>query len=221
MSTYTVKWPSVWIKKIKGRYWTLNIKRPVIKKAKRRIKVAHWVAIRDWAVELYTDWGSRWNPWVAWCWWVIKSKWNILKRWNYLLEEDTTNNVAEYIWLICGLWDCIDSWYEKVDVFMDSLLVINQVLLEWSCKDDKMQELLKEVRVVSRQLDCEFNHIRREYNREADNEANIAMDRRKKSIKRLAKKVNAKNKRKILAEMSPKLRARMGKGLKFKYKYEI
>ncbi len=35
MSTYTVKWPSVWIKKNrKGKYWTSSIKRVEKKKVK-------------------------------------------------------------------------------------------------------------------------------------------------------------------------------------------
>ncbi len=128
-------------------------------------------------IQLFTDWWSRWNPWPAWCWWVIK-KWVKEIRGNrYIWRE--TNNVAEYGALIYWLKEFRKLKEKKIEILLDSKLVVEQVSKRWKCKDERMKYLLWEVRELLVWIDYKIKWIPREQNWKADEEANKAMDRKK------------------------------------------
>lgn len=88
-----------------------------------------------------------------------------------------TNNVAEYRGLIAGLRaaHAIDP-DARVDVRMDSKLVVEQMSGRWKIKHPDMQPLAAEARTVFPRGRVTYAWIPRERNKEADRLANEAMD---------------------------------------------
>lgn len=87
-----------------------------------------------------------------------------------------TNNVAEYRGLILGLKYAIRHGFKRIKVYGDSQLVCYQVKGTWQAKKENMMELCKEVRKLQENfVSFEVNHVRREWNAEADRQANIGL----------------------------------------------
>ena len=89
-----------------------------------------------------------------------------------------SNNVAEYQGLIAGLRAAAElPGVDRVDVRMDSKLVVEQMAGRWQVKHPDMRVLRREAAdVVARLPHVTFTHIRRELNSHADRLANEAMD---------------------------------------------
>jgi hypothetical protein len=60
-------------------------------------------------------------------------------RYAVRLHFPTSNNMAEYEALLCGLRITIETGIKRLDVKGDSRLVIDQVMKNASCHDDKME----------------------------------------------------------------------------------
>ncbi|WP_441246352.1 bifunctional RNase H/acid phosphatase [Kitasatospora sp. McL0602] len=88
-----------------------------------------------------------------------------------------TNNVAEYKGLIAGLRaaHALDP-DARVDVRMDSKLVVEQMSGRWKIKHPDMQPLAAEARTVLPRSQVSYTWIPRERNKDADKLANEAMD---------------------------------------------
>ena len=126
--------------------------------------------------EIYCDGASRSNPGDA----SIGVSINKDK-----VEIDTikkkiginTNNVAEYLGLIAALEYCIENKVNNVKIFLDSLLVVQQVNMEYKVKSKKLQtHYEKSLKLIDQIEDIEIHHIRREFNSRADQLANEALD---------------------------------------------
>jgi ribonuclease HI len=88
-----------------------------------------------------------------------------------------TNNVAEYLGLIEALQYCIEKNIMEVVIYLDSLLVVQQVNLEYKVKSKKLQEYYNQAIDLKNQINnIEINHVRREFNKRADQLANQALD---------------------------------------------
>jgi ribonuclease HI len=99
-------------------------------------------------------------------------------RYAVRLHFPALNNMAEYEALLCGLKIAIEIGIKRLDVRGDSQLVIDQVMKNASCHDDKMEAYCKAVRALEdRFYDIELNHVPRRYNEEADELAKIASGR--------------------------------------------
>jgi hypothetical protein len=86
--------------------------------------------------------------------------------------------MAEYEALLCGLKIAIEIGVKRLDVRGDSQLVIDQVMKNASCHDDKMEAYCKAVRALEDKFyGIELNHVPRRYNEEADELAKIASGR--------------------------------------------
>jgi hypothetical protein len=86
--------------------------------------------------------------------------------------------MAEYETLLCGLRIAIETGIKRLDVRGDSQLVIDQVMKNASCHDDKMEAYCKAVRALEDKFyGIELNHVPRRYNEEADELAKIASGR--------------------------------------------
>jgi hypothetical protein len=86
--------------------------------------------------------------------------------------------MAEYEALLCGLKIAIEIGVKRLDVWGDSQLVIDQVMKNASCHDDKMEAYCKAVRALEDKFyGIELNHVPRRYNEEADELAKIASGR--------------------------------------------
>jgi hypothetical protein len=72
----------------------------------------------------------------------------------------------------------IEIGVKRLDVRGDSQLVIDQVMKNPSCHDDKMEAYYKAVRALEDKFyGIELNHVPRRYNEEADELAKIASGR--------------------------------------------
>ena len=95
---------------------------------------------------------------------------------KYEIEEGT-NNVAEYLSLIDGLRLAQTNNVKNILVEGDSLLIINQINGTYKVNSPKLLIYHNVVKSLIETFDkIEFQHIRREFNKEADQLANKALD---------------------------------------------
>jgi ribonuclease HI len=69
-------------------------------------------------------------------------------RYAVRLHFPASNNMAEYEALLCGLRIAIETGIKCLDVKGDSQLVIDQVMKNTSCHDDKMEAYCNAVRAL-------------------------------------------------------------------------
>ena len=129
-------------------------------------------------LKLFTDWWSRWNPWISWIWvYITDSCWKeVEKRYKSLWIK--TNNEAEYLWAYYWIKRCIELWASSIELYMDSKLVISQLSWEWKIKKDNLKEIKQDIEDLLKKswVNLLCNWIRREENKEADRLSNVAMD---------------------------------------------
>jgi ribonuclease HI len=99
-------------------------------------------------------------------------------RYAVRLHFPASNNMSEYEALLCGLKITIETGIKRLDVRGDSQLVIDQVMKNASCHDDKMEAYCKAVRALEDKFNgIELNHVPHRCNEEADELAKIASGR--------------------------------------------
>ncbi|CAL9136652.1 unnamed protein product [Musa textilis] len=88
-----------------------------------------------------------------------------------------TNNVAEYQALLLGMRFALKKGYKQIQVQGDSKIVCMQVEDRWKAKHENMACLCKEAKGLKDSfLSFNINHVKREFNADADAEANLAVD---------------------------------------------
>jgi ribonuclease HI len=124
----------------------------------------------------YVDGGSRGNPGPA--------------GYGVHIEQDdgpivelkeslglATNNVAEYSGLIAALRWAAANGIAKLHVRADSQLLVKQMRGEYRVKSPGLQPLHEQARTLAGRIGhVTFEHVRREFNKDADRLANEAMD---------------------------------------------
>ncbi|GAA2562017.1 bifunctional RNase H/acid phosphatase [Winogradskya consettensis] len=132
----------------------------------------------DLRVAVEADGGSRGNPGPAGYGAVVLDATSgdvLLER--YASLGTTTNNVAEYSGLIAGLRAAAELGATRVDVRMDSKLVVEQMSGRWQIKNPGLRPLAAEAAtLVAGFTAVTFDWIPREKNKLADALANRAMD---------------------------------------------
>ncbi len=120
-------------------------------------------------VILYSDGASSGNPGKAGAGWLLYDKErNLIKKGNEFLGI-TTNNVAEYMALICGLEEALDLRAKKVICFLDSELLVRQLMGDYKVRNNILKLLYCQVNHLESFFEkVSFNHIQRLKNREAD-----------------------------------------------------
>ena len=130
-------------------------------------------------LEAYIDGGSRGNPGEAGIGVYIPG---VVRIAEYLGVG--TNNFAEYSALLTAVRFAVFTRCESLHVFADSELVVKQIQGEYQVRNEGIIPLHRSAR---RWIDLipEFriSHVRREYNKEADRLANLAMDTKRNSLK--------------------------------------
>jgi ribonuclease HI len=122
------------------------------------------------------DGGARGNPGPAgYGVWIQRSDGSVVE-----LKEAVgvaTNNVAEYRGLLAALdWAAING-IETLHIKSDSDLLVKQMRGEYRVKHPGLQPLWEQARGLAKQIrHVQFEHVRREHNKEADRLANEAMD---------------------------------------------
>ena len=88
---------------------------------------------------------------------------------SFPIEASATNNQAEYRAILKGIQLLREIKADVVEIFGDSMLVINQLLGEYECKDDVLHlylveslQLLKEFKKVT------IEHVSKFYNGDAN-----------------------------------------------------
>lgn len=88
-----------------------------------------------------------------------------------------TNNVAEYRAMILGLRYALKKGFTNIRVQGDSKLVCMQVQGLWKVKNENISRWYEEAaKLKDRFLSFRINHVLREFNSDADAEANFAID---------------------------------------------
>lgn len=128
-------------------------------------------------VKLYADGGSRGNPGPSASGYVLYDDSEQVVVRNGIYLGVTTNNQAEYQALKIGLEQAKQQGAQIVHVYMDSMLVVNQMLGIFKVKNrdlwpihDAVKQLVGQFKHVS------FTHVPRSMNKEADAEVNRALD---------------------------------------------
>jgi ribonuclease HI len=121
------------------------------------------------------DGGSRGNPGPAGYGVHIDHDGTIIELKGSLLSA--TNNVAEYNGLLAALRWAVEHGIQTLHVRADSELMVKQLRGEYRVKHPGLQPLYEEARALVRQIGrVRFEHVRREFNKDADRLANEAMD---------------------------------------------
>jgi ribonuclease HI len=128
-------------------------------------------------VKLYGDGGSRGNPGPSASGYVIMDMTDKILETNGEYLNVTTNNQAEYHSLKIGLERSKQLGVKVVHVYMDSLLVINQLKGLYKVKNrELMQAYLHVKSLASSFVQVDYTHVPRELNRLADAEVNRILD---------------------------------------------
>ena len=95
-----------------------------------------------------------------------------------------TNNVAEYNGLLAALQWAVDNGHTEIQIKADSELLVKQMRGEYKVKHPGLQPLYVRARLLVMQLDrVVFDHVRREFNTEADRLSNLGMDESEAALK--------------------------------------
>ncbi|XP_002517391.2 uncharacterized protein LOC8280573 [Ricinus communis] len=88
-----------------------------------------------------------------------------------------TNNVAEYRAVILGLKHALRKGFKHIRVRGDSNLVVMQIKGLWKIKSQNVADLCKEAKELKNKfLSFQIEHVLREFNSEADTQANLAVN---------------------------------------------
>jgi ribonuclease HI len=129
---------------------------------------------------VYSDGGARGNPGPAAIGAVVLDATDDPPKRVATISErigETTNNVAEYRALIAGLEAAEPFRARRVQVFADSMLVVQQLRGQWKVKQAHLRPLVDRARELLATYEvAELQHIAREYNTDADALVNAALD---------------------------------------------
>ncbi len=134
--------------------------------------------------KLYTDGGSRGNPGES------ASAFAICNMDGTVVEKAgqyigiATNNQAEYYGFLRGLERARDLGIDKITLYSDSELVVNQMTGKYKVKNQELAPLHQDVRDLANSFGrVEFIHVPRELNKITDQEVNRILDQQER-IKR-------------------------------------
>ncbi len=135
------------------------------------------MAKKGGSFSLYTDGASRGNPGEAGAGFVLydSDDQEIAGEGVYLGK--CTNNIAEYQALIHGIQLASQFKPEHLDLYLDSQLIVRQVLGEYKVKSQQLKPLYQQVMSLLAELvSWRIFHVRRELNKRADELANQGID---------------------------------------------
>lgn len=128
-------------------------------------------------VKMYSDGGSRGNPGPSASGYVLMDMTGRILETNGEYLNITTNNQAEYHSLKLGLERARQLDARIVHVYMDSMLVINQMRGVYRVKNPELKAVFNKIQSIVADFDeVIFNHVPRELNKLADAEVNRILD---------------------------------------------
>lgn len=131
-----------------------------------------------------TDGASRGNPGLAAIGVVIEDDQGTRLRTFHRFIGTATNNEAEYQALIDGLKAVLEWKPDRLEIYLDSKLVVEQIKGTYRVKKAELQPLYKQAtQLLGAFGEVEIKHVERESNRGADKLANLALDAKVKKAK--------------------------------------
>ena len=133
-------------------------------------------------LKIYTDGGARGNPGPAGIGvFIIDQRQQLVFSQSKTIGV-ATNNEAEYKAFLASL-EWLKTYVKstsitKIEWFLDSKLVVEQVNQNWKIKEKRLLKFAQQAWKILSSLDCEFkiSHVRREQNKQADALVNKALD---------------------------------------------
>ena len=127
------------------------------------------------AATAHVDGGSRGNPGPAGYGVHIERDGGVIELKGAL--PHATNNVAEYSGLLAALRWAVANGITTLHVRADSELMVKQMKGVYRVKNPGLLPLFEDATSLARQIGrVTFEHVRREFNKDADRLANEAMD---------------------------------------------
>lgn len=142
---------------------------------------------------VYVDGGSRGNPGPAAIgYYIIGEDGSVLKRGGEFIGF-ATSRIAEYYAMKEGIEQAIGLGLKRVRFIGDNLMVINQMRGIYQVKNQDLLPIYSDIMNLLKSFEAvSFVHVKRDQNREADLEANRAMEghfARKKKQANLGEKI--------------------------------
>lgn len=129
-------------------------------------------------VHIYTDGASRGNPGPCSLGiYVLDEKQNFIYEEGRFLSLSNTNNFAEYQAVIYALELALKNNVQKVHLYSDSEFLVRQIKGEYKVKSENIKPLFKTCeQLILKIPSFTPQHIKREFNKNADALANQALD---------------------------------------------
>ena len=127
--------------------------------------------------KLFGDGGSRGNPGPSASGFVILDMEDTVLVDKGVYLGVTTNNQAEYTALKLGLEEALKMGIRRLHVYMDSLLVVNQMTGVFKVKNRDLWPIHDAIKKMAAGFEeIHFSHVPREFNKLADAAVNRALD---------------------------------------------
>jgi probable phosphoglycerate mutase len=135
-------------------------------------------------ITAYIDGGARGNPGPAGYGVSIQDADGAVIHELYGGLGIATNNIAEYNGLLAALRWAAGQGHRKVHIRADSELLVKQMRGEYKVKNEGLKPLFLRACALIRAIgDVSFEHVRREFNKEADRLSNLGMDEAQAALK--------------------------------------
>jgi ribonuclease HI len=135
--------------------------------------------------KLYTDGGSRGNPGDSSCAYVICNLDDTVVEKSGFYIGIATNNQAEYSGFKLGLERARELGIDKITLFSDSQLVVNQMNGFYKVKNQELAPLHQAVQALAESFEkIKFVYVPRELNKIADQEVNRILNEHEKAKRR-------------------------------------
>jgi ribonuclease HI len=127
-------------------------------------------------LRLRTDGAARNNPGPAGAGILIEDQQGMRLQARHKWLGEMTNNQAEYHALIEGLKTVREWKPDRLEIYLDSKLVVEQIKGQYKIKEPELQKLHAEAMRLLAEFTYEIQNVPRELNSGADHLANMAID---------------------------------------------
>lgn len=142
-------------------------------------KKIHKGSTTKWPKEIiiYTDGASRGNPGPASAGIVVYNTDELCLYEEAFLLKEQSNNFAEYSAVLRALQLSVENKIHTLTLNSDSELLIKQLSGVYKVKSANIRKLYEECKNGENKISqVNFQHVRREYNKRADELANLILD---------------------------------------------
>jgi len=113
-------------------------------------------------IQTNSDGGSRGNPGLGAIGIIVRKEGEILTKYSQKIGNNVTNNVAEYEALIKALELASKHADKEITCYLDSELVVKQLLGEYRVRNPKLLELFLKVQKLQEKFDkIIYRHVSR------------------------------------------------------------